>query len=180
MKIENQSGTELVFKIMHILVWGLFIGFAIEAGAMLTSYAVSCINPEAEKNLYKGLNLDNLRQFNFWHYTMTVSFLVALQVMKSLFCFQVIKTLSKIDLKNPFPKVVARRLEKIGYIAFGTWIVTMLMLSNEYTSLLMKITEKLHGNWLSGEFILMGGLVFIISQLVRHGVEIQSENDLTV
>ena len=51
----------------------------IEAGAILVSYGESYVNPEGAKNL----NLYNLRQFNFWHYTLSVSFMVALPIMKS-------------------------------------------------------------------------------------------------
>lgn len=73
---------------------------------------------------------------------------------------------------------VAMRLEKISIIAFGTWVVTML--SNAHTGWLLKLTGELHGNWLSGEFIFMVGIVFIVSQVFKRGVEIQSENELTV
>jgi hypothetical protein len=178
MKPKQQTKTEQVLKVMPILAWMAFIGFTIEAGAILVSYVVSCVNPVGAKNLYRGLNLYDLRQFNFWDYTLSVSFLVALLIMKSFVAYLVIKTLSKFNLKNPFSMEVARRLEKISYVAFGTWLITML--SNVYTSWLMKITGKLYGNWLSGEFIFMVGLVFIISQVFKRGVEIQFENDLTV
>lgn len=178
MEINEQKRTGQVLKIMHIVAWAAFIGFAIEAGAILISYAVSCVNPEGAKNLYKGLNLYNLRQVNFWHYTQYVSLLLALPIMKSWVSFLVMKTLSKFNLKNPFTSEVARRLEKISYVAFGTWLVTMA--SNVYISWLLKTTGKLYGNWLSGEFIFMVGLVFIFSQVFKRGVEIQSENDLTV
>jgi hypothetical protein len=73
---------------------------------------------------------------------------------------------------------VARRLEKISFVALGTWVVTLL--SNVYSSLLMKITGKLYGTWLSTEFIFMVGLLFIIATVFKRGVEIQSENELTV
>jgi Protein of unknown function (DUF2975) len=178
MKNKAQTRTGQVLAVMLILAWLAFIGFAIEAGAILVSYGVSCANPEGARNLYKGLDLYSLRQFNFWQYTLYVFFLVALSIMKSLVSFQVIKTLSGFNLKNPFTMAVAQRLEKISYISFGTWVVTLA--SNVYTGWLMKITGKLYGNWLSGEFIFMVGLVFVISQVFKRGVEIQSENDLTV
>jgi len=178
MAIKTKTRTEQILTVMHILAWVAFIGLMVEAGAILVSYGVSCVNPEAAKNLYSGLNLYNLRQINFWHYTLSVSFMVALSILKSLVSLQVIKTLSKFNLKNPFTMEVASRLEKISYVAFTTWLVTML--SNVHTWWLMKITGELHGNWISGEFIFMVGLVFIISQVFKRGVEIQSENELTV
>lgn len=178
MEIKAKTRTEQILIVMHILAWVAFIGFMVEAGAILVSYGVSCVNPEGAQNLYRGLNLYNLRQYNFWHYTLYASFMVALSILKSLVSLQVIKTLSKFNLKNPFTMEVARRLEKISYVAFATWLVTML--SNVHTWWLMKITRELHGNWISGEFIFMVGLVFIFSQVFKRAVEIQSENELTV
>lgn len=178
MDIQTKTRTEQILTVMPILAWVAFIGFLIEAGIIVVSYGVSCFNPDAAKNLYRGLDLYNLRQFNFWYYTLSVSFMVALSIMKSWVSLLVIKTLSKFNLKNPFTMEVARRLEKVSYVAFGTWLVTML--SNVLTAWLMKITDELHGNWISGEFIFEIGLVFIISQVFKRGVEVQSENDLTV
>lgn len=175
---KAQTRTEQVLTLMHILAWVAFIGFMIEAGAILVSYGVSSVNPEGAKNLYKGLNLYNLRQFSFWQYSLSVSMLAALSIMKAVLSFLVIKTLSGFNLKNPFTMEVAGRLERISYLAFGTWFVTMLF--NARTAWLTKVTGGFHGNWLSGEFIFMVGLVFIISQVFKRGVEIQSENDLTI
>ena len=86
--------------------------------------------------------------------------------------------LSKMSLMNPFKMEVAQKLEKISHLLFGTWIVGML--GSAHSAWLMKLTGQLYGNWVSGEFIFMAGLVFIISQVFKRGVEIQSENELTV
>jgi hypothetical protein len=73
---------------------------------------------------------------------------------------------------------VANTLERISYVLFGTWIVGML--SSAYSAWLMKTTGETFVNYVSGEFIFVAGLVFIISQVFKRGVEIQSENELTV
>jgi hypothetical protein len=176
--MELKTRTQQILMVMRILAWVAFIGYMIEAGTILLSYGMSCLNPEASRNLYQGLNLYNLRQFNFWHYTLTVSFVVSISIMKSYVWYLVIKALSKISLSNPFKTEVAKTLEKISYVLFGTWLVGML--SSGHTSWLMKLTGELHGKWVSEEFIFMAGLVFVISQIFKRGVEIQSENDLTV
>ncbi|MBN2635649.1 MAG: DUF2975 domain-containing protein [Prolixibacteraceae bacterium] len=38
----------------------------------------------------------------------------------------------------------------------------------------------MNDSWNTGPFLFMAGLVFVISQIFKRGVEIQSENDLTV
>ena len=178
MEIKTKTRTEQILTVMHILAWVAFIGFMIEAGAIVLSYGVSCVNAEAAKNLYRGLNLYNLKQFNFWHYTLSVSFMVALSGMKAFVSFLAIKTLSNVNLMNPFKIEVARILERISYVLLGTWFIAML--SNAHTGWLLKITGELQGDWAAGEFIFTAGLVFIISQVFKRGVEIQSENDLTI
>ncbi len=178
MTFKTQTRTEQVLTVMHILAWVAFVGFAIEGGAVLISYVVSCIDPDAAKNIYKGLDLFNLRQFNFWHYTLHISFMLLLSTLKSYVWYLVIKTLSNLKLENPFKMETVKKLEKISYTLFATWIAGMT--SSAHTAWLVKVTGEIHGNYVSGEFIFMAGLVFIISQVFKRGVEIQSENELTV
>jgi hypothetical protein len=137
MENKAKTRTEQILTVMHILAWVAFIGFMIESGAILVSFGVSCVNPEGAKNLYEGLNLYDLRHFNFWYYTQHVSFMVLIPLLKSYVCYLLIQIVSKINLENPFTMEVANKLEKIS-------------------------------------------LMFIISQIFKRGVEIQSENELTV
>ncbi|HEV8513872.1 MAG TPA: DUF2975 domain-containing protein [Cyclobacteriaceae bacterium] len=174
----KKTRTFQILTIMHILAWVAFVGFMIEAGAVLVSYCVSVVNPDAARNLYKGLDLYSLRQFNGWHYTGSVSFIIALSLMKAYVSFLVIKTLSKVNLMNPFTMEVSKKMEKISYVLFEIWIVSML--KNAHTGWLLKATGGLQGEWVNGDFILMAGLVFVLSQVFKRGVEIQSENELTV
>lgn len=170
--------TKQILRAMHALAWVVFIGLMIEAGAILTSYAISCINPEATRNLYMGLDLQGLRQFSFWHYTISVFFMVALLCMKAHISLLVIKILSKINLVNPFKIKVARILERISYVLLGASVIAIL--NNLHVGWILKRTGVLQEESAVEEFIFMTGLVFIISLVFKRGVEIQSENDLTV
>src|SRR5882762_1219608 len=102
MEFKEKTRTEQILTVMHILAWVAFAGFAIEGGAVSISFAVTCVDPEASKNVYKGLNLYNLREFNFWHYTLHISFLLLLSTLKSYVWYLVIKTLSDLKLENTF------------------------------------------------------------------------------
>lgn len=173
-----KTRTEQILSVMPILAWVAFVGYAIEAGGILVSYGVSWANPDASSNLHRGLDLSILRDFSFMHYTYSVSFLVGLALMKAWTSYLVIRLLSKFTLQNPFSKEVAQRLENISVYSFGTWVVTMLY--NAHMGWLIKRYEGYEGNWLSGEFIFIVGVMFILAQVFKRGVEIQSENELTV
>jgi hypothetical protein len=170
--------TEKILTAMNVLAWITFIGIMIRAGAILVSYGVSIANPEAAKNLFMGMNWYNLMQFNFWNYTSSVSFVIAVLILEAYTSFLVIKVLSKIKLANPFTTEIANLLEKISYIILGTWVTAMLY--NLHTGWLSKRISGLEQNLIPGEFIFLAGVVFVISQVFKRGVEIQSENELTV
>ncbi|HEY9048519.1 MAG TPA: DUF2975 domain-containing protein [Ohtaekwangia sp.] len=178
MKTANKTRTEQILQIMLVLAWIAFIGLMIEAGAVIFSYGLSCINPDAAKNLYKRLDLYSLRQLSFHNYTLAVSFMIALSCMKAYISYLVIKVLTKVNLDNPFTTDVARKLETISYILLETWIVSVLY--NAYSHWLLKRTGELAGGNVQGEFLFAAGLVFIIAQIFKRGVEIQAENELTI
>jgi hypothetical protein len=147
MKTKKPTRTELLLTVMRILAWVAFIGFMLEAGAILVSYGVSCVNPEAAKNLYEGMDLYTLKQFSFAHYTLYVFLIFVLLIMKSFVWYLVIGTLSKINLANPFKMEVAQMLEKISYRLFAIWLVAIA--SSAHTAWLVKITGEHHGDWAS-------------------------------
>lgn len=178
MEFRAKTRTEQILLCMYVLAWVAFVGFLIEAGTILTAYVVTIVSPLTAENLPKAQSLSRLREFNIWHYSLSMSFLMALPILKSIVSFYVIKALSKLNLQNPFTKEVANRLELVSHLAFGTWVVSMA--SNVHTASLLKATGELHGNWISGEFIFMVAVVYVISQVFKRGVEIQSENELTV
>ena len=173
-----RTKTENLLLAMNVLSWVTFIGLLIKAGAILISFGISIANPEGAKNLYRGWNLFSLRQSGMGDYTASVSFMVAIILLEAYIAFLVIKALTKIKMANPFTMEVSGLLEKISYFLLGTWVTAMLY--NAHTSWLSKRYAGLQEHSISGEFIFLAGIVFVISQIFKRGVEIQSENDLTI
>ncbi|HYC83720.1 MAG TPA: DUF2975 domain-containing protein [Chryseosolibacter sp.] len=178
MKTRLKTPTTQILAIMRVLAWVVFFGLVIKSGAIAISYAVSCVNPQAAKTLYKGLDMYELQQFNFWHYTLAVAYVIAVPVLQAWMSFLVIKTLSKVNLTNPFKIQVAGLLEKISYTLALIWVVSVGSAVHAYA--LRKVSDVALRAEILGEFLFFAGLVFIISQVFKRGVEIQSENDLTV
>lgn len=176
--MENKTRTEQILNVMNVLAWIAFIGLLIESGAILLTYIMSLINQETAMDLYKGLDLFDLRSKNFWMYTQSVSLLIAIPAMKAYLVYLLIKIFSKIKLESPFKMEIALIIEKISYILFGLWLVSFL--SSENSKWIFKLTNENAGNDLLNEYLFMAGLVYIISQIFKRGVELQSETELTV
>ena len=173
-----KSRTEQILTVMNILVWVAFIALMIKGGIILFSYVMTVFNPNAANNFYAELNLSALQQFSFWHYTILVAFLIAVPLLQSYIAYLVIKVLGKVKLANPFTFDVSTLMEKISQVILATWIVVLVY--DLYITWLMKKVAGLQLAYISGEFIFLAGVVFVIAQIFKKGVEIQSENELTV
>jgi hypothetical protein len=176
--MSTKTKTETILVIMNVLAWITFVGLMIEAGAILTTYVVGLAKPEMVPKLYKGMDWDNLRQYDVWYYTGIITLKAAILILEAYTAYIVIKVLSTIKMTNPFTMHVAKKLENIAYILILVWVATLLY--NGQLKWLSKDVAGLEGKTLSTELIIYAGLVFIISQIFKKGVEIQSENELTV
>ncbi len=178
MKAGVSTKTEQILMVMKVLAWIAFIGFMIKAGVYLITYALSFFNPIIANDLYRGLDLYDLRQENMIQYTIVMAFISILTILQSVVWYMLIKIIDKIRLENPFTMDVAHRLESISYSLFTIWILAVT--GGGFIAWLGDKAGKLNDSWNTGDFLFMAGLVFIISQIFKRGVEIQSENELTV
>ncbi len=178
MKFNVQSKTDQILTVMKFIAWIAFIGFAVQTGATVISYVVSWFNPEAARNLYNGMNLGELRELSFVKYTLLIICWVTLLILKANVWYRVARIISLIKIENPFNLEIAHKLEKISYLLFSIWILGYL--GSAYAGWLEKMASPLLKEWNSGQFLFMAGLMFIVSQIFKRGVELQSENDLTV
>lgn len=173
-----KTTTEKILVIMHVVAWAVFFGLAIKIGAILISYGVSIRNPEGAKNLYEGLNFYSLRQFDIWHYTGTVSMMVAILVLEAIVAYIVAKVLSKIKMASPFTIEVSGKLETVSYLLLITWIAAMFY--NGHQQWMAKKIPGLEQNLISTEFLFLAGVIFVFAKIFKKGVELQTENELTV
>lgn len=172
-----KSGSETLLKIMHVLAWVVFIGLMIKAGAVVFSYIVSITNLLASKNLYKGLDLSAYREHSFTQYTIMVVYTTTLYCMQAYIAFLMTKLLSTINISRPFNITVVTLMHRISYTIVGIWLLAMV--HNIHTSILEK-NYGIEANPISGEALFLAGIVYILAQMFKRGLEIQSENELTI
>lgn len=96
--------------------------------------------------------------------------------------YVVIQLLMKLDLTKPFSMYVANKIMLISYYALSIGIIGHL--AREVSKYLMHHDYKvdnLSQFWPDSEaYIFMAAVVYVIGRIFKKGVEIQTENDLTV
>jgi hypothetical protein len=172
-----KTKTEKLLKFMNVLSWIVFIGLLIKAGTILFVYMLSIKNELAAQNLFGGLDLSEYRNQNFTHYSFLVFYKVILFAIEAYIAFLVTKLLSGLNLKQPFNLSVHLLMKKISYSIFYLWIVAII--HNTHTQFIgLKYNFKM--DLFSSDFIFLAAIIFIFAQIVKRGIEIQSENDLTI
>jgi hypothetical protein len=111
-----------------------------------------------------------------------VSLIIALSALKAYIFYLVIKIFLKLNLHKPFSTEVSVLISRISHVALEIGIITLI--ANGYCEWVIKRGVGLPdlGAYLNGavEFLLLGGIIFLIAQIFKKGIEIQSENELTV
>jgi len=176
-----KTRTEIILTVLKFLALLGVIGYCIVWGSQLTTLVASFINPDWAKRTYEvDLTLFSIREHNTAFYVYAMCLTIAVSVIKALVWYLVFKLLSALKLQTPFSMGVEKKLESIAYLLLAIWIVGSFFWKT-YMHYLTKETgiQLATGNG-GDEYFFIAGMMYIISQVFKRGIEIQEENQLTV
>ena len=172
-----KTKTEKLLRAMNIIAWIVFIGLLIKTGTIIVNYFISMNNEAAAENLFGGINLSDYKNFSFVQYTFIVAYKISLFAIEAYIALLLTKLLSGLNLKNPFNNTVQQLTQKISYCIFYLWIIAII--HNAHVQYLGK-KHDFPMDLFSSDFIFLAGIIFIFAQIMKRGIEIQTENELTI
>jgi len=176
------KGNNFVFKSLYVVAWLIFVGLCIEAGALIVNFAFSLVKPEFVPNLFQKLDLTEMYNDSKWAFFGVYSFILSIAILKALLFYIVVLLMHKMDLTKPFSTFVSEQILQLSYytLAIGLFSHIARQIAKNLAHHGFP-TDSLDQFWVDSEaFILMGAVIYIIAIIFKKGVEIQSENDLTV
>lgn len=176
------KSNHFVFKGLYIVAWIIFVGLSIEAGALIVNFVFNLFKPELVKNLYEKLDLTGLYDRNPWVFYQMFSFILTIAVLKALLFYTVIMLMHKMDLAKPFSPFVSEQITRLSYYTFAIGILSyMARQSAKRLDDLDAAVATLNRFWADSQaYILMAAVIYVIAIIFKKGVELQTENDLTV
>lgn len=176
-----KTRTEKILVVLRILAFMGGIAYSIEWGSQLTTLVASFINPEWAKRTYEvNLNLFSIRDESTWYYVFAMCLNIAVSTLKAAIWFGIFALLSKLKLQTPFSMDVEKKLESIAFLALGVWIVSAIFWKIYAYYLTQDTGIQLPAINTGDEYLFMAGIIYIISQIFKRGIEIEEENKLTV
>ena len=178
--------TKLILKILHVIAWIIFIGVCIEAGGSIFSAIYTLvINPINAATFWEGNDLSGLYKYDPGHFFAETLLISIAAVLKACMFYLVINLLhnKKVNKSQPFNNKVRLFIIKVSYLAFGIGLFTWWGV--EYTEWLVmqgvKMPDTQHLRLGGADvWLFMSVTLFVIAQIFKRGIEIQSENELTV
>lgn len=178
-----RTNTDRILSIMKFLFWLVFIGLCIKTGTIILSFIISLFShSEAAGYLYLGLNLNELYQKHFVHYICLVLSIIMLSALKAYIAYLVTKIFIKINFNAPFNNITANLLMRISHGALAAGIIALVAYGYNFWLIRSKASMLNTIPFVEGsrEFLFLAGIIFIIAQIFKKGVDLQSENELTI
>mgnify|MGYP005748039957 CR=1 FL=1 len=176
-----EKKTEILFIVMKVFAYIAFIGLSIEAGSILVSFIVSLtVSGKASQDLYMGLNLGELHDLSLGNYIFLGSLVLAVYLIKAHMAYLLIRILDTIKLDNPFQEKLVNQISTLGNTALTAGFIGVFV--NLFVTQVLNMAYRIEipVKFDVSEFFFLAGIIFILSKIFKRGVEIQSENELTV
>lgn len=186
-KMDIKITTNQVLKVLQVLSWIIFIGLCIDAGGIIVNTFITLfINPLGVKNFWEGADyLSSLYQFDSGYFFVITLLMIIVAVLKAIMFYLIVKlfTDKKLNISQPFSAELRRFIVQMSYLALGIglfshsgfkyslWLTTHGAAAPDLQSLNLAGADV----WL-----FMAVILFVIAQIVKRGIDIQNENDLTI
>lgn len=184
--MEITITTKQVLKVLYVFSWIIFIGLCVEAGGILFNAIFTfAINPLAAHQFWEGLDLSGLFKFDKGYFLTETVLMSIVAVMKAILFYLIVKILhdKKLNLMQPFNIEMKRFISNMTWLALGIGLFsqwgaryTKWLASKEIT---MPDIQSLQFDG-ADVWLFMGIILFVIAQIFKRGLEIQTENDLTI
>lgn len=175
-----KTQTEKILNVLRIIAWIGYVGSNVIFGLIIASVLLSFISPETKVNFSDlAMNQTELRKTYLASYLLILLCTLIWAFLNIQLWRNVKSILYKINLKKPFSMGIAIIIERIGFILIGIWIIEFS--SDGYISYISKQIDGIKKDFNVSLFYLFNaGIVYIVSQIFKRGVELQEENELTV
>jgi hypothetical protein len=175
-----------ILKALQLLSWIIFIGMCVRTGAYIFNMIFLLTgNPFGPDYFWDGADLSGLLAYDKGYFMVITLLMIIVSVFKSLMFYWIIKILhdNKLDMQQPFNKEVCRLIFKLSYATlaigmFSGWVAGYSEWLNKKGALMPSL-QSMHVDG-AGAWLFMAVILFVIGHIFKRGIEIQSENELTV
>ena len=180
--MELKISTEQMLKILYVISWIIFIGVCNEAGSFIFNALFTLFINQDNADFFK---LSDLYKYDSGYFSVVILFMSIVAVMRSIIFYLIVKILhdKKLNMAQPFNKEIGSFLFNVSYLSLGiglfsNWGVNY---TDWFIGQGVKMPDIQHLRLGGADvWLFMGVTLFVIAHIFKRGIEIQSENELTI
>lgn len=184
--MEIKISTQQILKVLYIISWIIFIGICIEAGGYVFNAVYTMFyNPVGAAHLWNKLDLSALYNLDPGFFLVLTSIMSIVAILKAIMFYQIVLILhdKKLNMSRPFNEEMGHFMFRVSYLTLGIGLFTAwgAKYATRFLEQGVKTPSPEHLGLTGGDvWLFMGITLFVIAQIFKRGIEIQTENDLTV
>lgn len=174
-----------VLWVVLILTWIIFVGLSIVAGAYVTNTVFAIFKPDVVPYLWQEAKLLPLFEYDRVYFSIQMALLALAVILQSTLFYQIIMVLhaKKVDFSQPFNEGLNRFLKNLSVlsliIGISCHIAEKFSVAMIKKGIPMPSSEKMHVD--GGDvWIFMSIILLVVTLVIRKGIELKKENDLTI
>jgi hypothetical protein len=184
--MEIRISSKQILKILYVLSWIIFIGVCIEAGDFIfNSFYWLVLKPVGAKYFWEKIDLSSLYNYDRGYFFVVTLLMSIVAVLRACIFYLIVKILhdKKLNMSQPFSKEMGRFIFTVSYLALMIGLFSGM--AGKYSEWLVKQGVEMPALQylrLAGAdvWLFMGVTLFVIAHIFKRGIEIQTENDLTI
>lgn len=180
--MEINISTRQMLKMLYFVAFAIFIGICINSGTYVFNGLYTFVF-----NSYNAsyLGLKSLYSFDSRIYALVMILISVVAILKAVLFYVIVKFLhdNNLNLAFPFNHKLFNFISNLSKLSI---IIGVIVYYSVQYLLWIKsknvILPDIHSLPLNGAdvWLLMGVILFVIGQIVKRGIEIQNENELTI
>lgn len=181
-----KTNGDVTFKLLNVLSWIIFIGLAIETGGYLFNTGFTLfINSACASNFWGSIDLSDLYNYDLGFFICFTVLMISISLLKTLLFYQTVSVFhkKKFNLTNPFNETIKDYIFNFALIALAIGLFSYAGKTFSYWLISQNIEmPALENLKFSGAdvWLFMGITLLIFAKIFKKGIELQTENELTV
>lgn len=184
--MEIRITTKHILWVLYILAWIIFIGLSMEAGGILfNAFYTMFYNPVGAQFFWNKMDLSGLYAADKVYFIIVTVLMSIVAILKAILFYVIIRAIHhrKLDFTQPFNKALPRFISSMAWLAIGiglfsSWGTKQSKLLSSKGISIPEMQQLGFGG--ADVWFFMGVILIVIAQICKRGVEIQTENDLTI
>lgn len=178
--------SDFIFKTLNVISWVIFVGLCVQAGGFITNaFFTLLLDPVGASKFWVEVDLSAVYNYNQSYFVILISLIIIVTVLKALMFYLIVIIFhdKRFNLSQPFNEQVKRFILNIAYLALGIGLFSLwgAKFGEKLVIQGVKIPDMQYLTLGGADvWLFMSIILFVIAQIFKKGIEIQTENELTV